>query len=131
MEYNVPVTTLKRRVDGDVRLVAKPGPLTVLTRDEEEKFCLDMCDMGYGLTVEDVRRVAYKIVESSGRPHPFNNVNGMAGRDWYEGFLRRFPCLTLRKEEALSYLRAIMPRKRSITLMRQAFQKYTRADVKF
>ena len=61
----MPVTTLKRKVDGLVPIDAKPGPPTVLTKEEEEKlckYCLDMCDMGYGLTVEDVRRVAYRIV---------------------------------------------------------------------
>ena len=106
-EYDVPLTTLKRRVDGEVSLNAKPGPPTVLTREEEKKLCeyyLTMCDMGYGLTVEDIRRVAYVIASNSGRPHPFKN--GKASLDWYEGFLRRFPCLTLRKEEALSYMRA-------------------------
>ena len=45
-----------------------------------------MCDMGYGLTVDDIRKVAYVIASNAGRPHPFKN--GKAGRDWYEGFLR-------------------------------------------
>jgi len=106
-EYDVPVTTLKRRVDDVVDLDAKPGPQTVLTKEEEKKlckYCFDMCDMGYGLTVEDVKRIAYQIVNNSGRPHPFRD--GRAGRDWYEGFLRRFPNITLRREEVLSYMRA-------------------------
>ena len=106
-EFDVPVTTLKRRVDDLVSVDAKPGPPTVLTKEEEEKlckYCFDMCDMGYGLTVEDVRIIAYKIADNSGRPHPFND--GRAGRDWYEGFLRRFPHISLRREEALSYMRA-------------------------
>ena len=106
-EYDVPVTTLKRRVDGQVVLQAKPGPPTVLTKEEEEKlckYCFDMCDMGYGLTIEDVKTKAYEIMEKSGRKHPFQN--GKAGRDWYEGFIRRFPHISLRREEALSYMRA-------------------------
>ena len=37
-----------------------------------------MCDMGFGLSRHDVIRVAYSIVERSGREHPFSN--GMAGR---------------------------------------------------
>jgi len=105
-EFDVPVTTLKRRVDGEVPLNAKPGPPTVLTKEEDElcNYCFAMCDMGYGLTVEDVKRVAFEIASNSGRPHPFKDRK--AGRDWYEGFMRRFPTLTLRKEEALSYMRA-------------------------
>jgi len=43
-----------------------------------------MCDMGFGLSREDVMRVAYTIVEKSGREYPFSN--GMASRAWFEGF---------------------------------------------
>ena len=95
-DFDVPVTTLKRRVDGTVPVNATPGPATMLTMEEEEKlckYCFDMCDMGYGLTVEDVRSVGYCIAQiNSGRPHPFHD--GKAGQDWYEGFLQRFPSLT-------------------------------------
>ena len=38
--------------------------------------------MGYGLTVDDVRTVAFRIAQRSGRPHPF--ISGKAGRDWYD-----------------------------------------------
>ena len=73
-EYDVPIATLKRKVDDQVAVRAKPGPSTVLTRDEETKlckYCFDMCDMGYGLTAENVRMIAFQIAENSGRPHPF------------------------------------------------------------
>jgi hypothetical protein len=59
---------------------------------------------GYGMTVEDVKSKAYEIMEKSGRPHPFQS--GKAGRDWYQGFIHRFPHISLRREEALSYMRA-------------------------
>ena len=65
----------------------KPGPSTVLTSDEEKKlceYCLTMCNMGYGLTVEDIRRVAFVIASNSGRSHPFKIEK--AGRNLYEGF---------------------------------------------
>ena len=99
-DFDVPVTTLKRRVDGTVPVNAKPGPATVLTMEEEEK----LINIALTCVTWDVRSVAYRIAQNSGRPHPFHD--GKAGRDWYEGFLRRFPSLTLRKEESLSYLRA-------------------------
>ena len=106
-EYGVPAATLKRRVDGLLAVDARLGPSTVLTREEEDKlyqYCLDMADMGYGLTIEDIKVVGYRIVAGSGRSHPFKE--GSTGRDWYEGFLRRHPQLSLRKPEALSYARA-------------------------
>ena len=106
-EFDLPVATLKRRVDGLVALDGRPGPPTILTKQEEDKlceYCFLMADMGFGLTIEAVRSVAYRIAEASGRPHPFKK--GIAGRDWYEGFVKRHPTLSLRKPEALSYARA-------------------------
>ena len=61
-EYGVPVTTLKRRVDDEVAVDSRPGPETVLTTEEEKKlfqYIPDMGDMGYGLTIEDVRTVTF------------------------------------------------------------------------
>ena len=60
-----------------------------------------MSEMGFGLGREDVMRVAFAIAEKSGRPHSFKN--GMAGRGWMEGFMRRFPRLSL---QPLSFARA-------------------------
>ena len=34
--YNIPVETLRRRIIGSVSLDCKPGPSTVLTKEEEE-----------------------------------------------------------------------------------------------
>ena len=67
--YNVPVETLRRRVEGQVLLECKSGPGTVLTREEEEAlsdYCIKMSEMGFGLGREDVMRVAFTIVDKSG-----------------------------------------------------------------
>jgi len=56
-EYGVPVATLKRRIDGLVPMDARPGPSTIPLRVEEDKlcqYCLDMADMSYELTTEDI-----------------------------------------------------------------------------
>ena len=36
--YNVPIETLRRRVTGKVDLDCRPGPPTVLTREEENEI---------------------------------------------------------------------------------------------
>ena len=95
--YNVPLETLRRRVNGSVAIDCRPGPKTVLTEDEETKlaeYLLKMCEMGFGITREGVMGLAYSIVEKSQRSHPFQN--GSAGRAWFEGFMRRRPTLTVR-----------------------------------
>ena len=66
-------------MNGTVTLGCKPGPATILT-DEDLlcKYLIEISDMGYGLTKEDVQRLAFSLVVKMGRKHPF--TNGMAGR---------------------------------------------------
>ena len=107
--YNVPVETLRHRVTGMVDLSCKPGPSTVLTPEEEEqlyKYAVEMADREFGLTRGDLMRLAFVIVEKSGRPNPFHD--GMAGRGWMDGFRQRHPKITLRTPQSLSYSRAVM-----------------------
>ena len=114
-QYNVPIETLRRRVAGSVTLDCKPGPATVLTSEEEsklEQYIVEMGDMGFGLTRDDVMRTAYTIVERSGRKHPFQN--GMAGRAWFDGFKSCHPQLTLHSAQPLSYHRAAAANKETI-----------------
>ena len=94
-QCNVPVETLRRRVVGAVGVDCKPGPPTVLTPDEEVKlvnYIIEMSDMGFGLTRQDVMQIAYQIVTKSGRPHLFY---GSAGPSWFESFQCRHPNFTL------------------------------------
>ena len=106
--YNVPIETLRRRVNGSVDLHCKPGPATVLTEEEEEKlaeYLIQMADMGFGITRERIMGMAFTIVTKSQCAHPFNK--GTAGRAWFEGFMRHHPNLTVRSPQPLSYCRAL------------------------
>ena len=58
--FNVPLESLRRRVIGTVEMNAKPGPSTVLSVEEEDslaKYIVDMTDMGFSLSREDVVRM--------------------------------------------------------------------------
>ena len=113
--YNVPVETLRRRTNGTVPLECKPGPSTVLTSEEEKclvQYVIEMADRGFGLVSEDIMRIAFTIVDKSGRSHPFQD--GMAGRGWLEAFRRRHPELSLRTPQALSYSRAASASKEKV-----------------
>ena len=93
----------------------KPGPPTVLTTYEEEKlasYVVKMADMGFGLTREDLQITAFRLVDLSGRCHPFSN--GMAGRAWLDGFLARHPTLSLRTTQPLSYSIAVSATRETI-----------------
>ena len=105
--YNVPIETLRRRVIGSVDLDCKSGPPTVLTKDEEDmlaRYLVEMADMGFGLSPEDVRYTAFRIAEASGRPHPFQS--GIAGYAWMDGFRVRHPRLAVHTAQSLSRSRA-------------------------
>ena len=93
----------------------KPGPKTVLTKEEEDRlmnYLIQMADMGYGLSREDVMFMAYAIVERSGRKHPFQNDK--AGRGWFDGFRARHPQLTIRLPQPLSHCRALCSNRETI-----------------
>ena len=114
--YNVPVETLRRRVTGKVDLDCRPGPATILTKEEEERivhYLIQMADMGYGLTREAVMHMVYIIVEKCKRPHPFKNEK--AGRWWFQGFKSRHPNSTVRMPQSLAYCRALSPNKENIS----------------
>ena len=81
--YNVPVEVLRRRLIGKVTLNCKPGPSTILTKEEEQclvDYVIEMANRGFGLQSENIMRTAFTIIEGSGRFPPLHN--GMAGRGW-------------------------------------------------
>lgn len=72
--YNVPLATLSRRVHGNVRIGCKPGPDPVLSAAGEERlvsYIIEMSDMGFGLSRQDIMQLAFQIAEESGISHPF------------------------------------------------------------
>ncbi len=58
-----------------------------------------MADRDFGLTGDDLMRIAFTIVDKYGRPNPFHN--GMVGRGWIDGFKLRRPRITLRNPQSL------------------------------
>ena len=70
--FNVPVETLRRRVTGLVDVNCRLGPRPVFCTHAEERlanYCIQMADMGFGLSKEDVMRSAFLLTEKSGLKH--------------------------------------------------------------
>ena len=63
------------------------------------KYILQMESMLFGLSMDDVRVLAFQLAESNGLQHPFNRT---AGWDWVNGFRKRHPTVVLRTPEATS-----------------------------
>ena len=94
-------------------LDCRPGPPTVLTKEEESQIAQQMSEMGYGLTKEAVMHMVYTYVTKCQRQNPF--ANETAGRWWFQGFKSRHPNLTIRMPQPLSHARAISGNKENIS----------------
>ena len=110
--YGVPRNTLKRRhlgihknAKGSSKIL---GSYTaVFSADIERElvqYILTMEGMMFGITCKEVRGLAFEMAERNNIPHPFKN--GVAGKDWLQGFMSRHPELSLRQPEATSVARA-------------------------
>ena len=78
--FNVPVESLRRRVNGDIAIECRPGPKLILTVDEEAaiaRYCVKMAEMGFGLGKDDVLRVGFRVAERE-----FRSTTPLGSRQW-------------------------------------------------
>jgi len=66
---------------------------------------VEMQNRFYGLSLMELRSIAYELAQRNGIKHPFSSKTKRAGKDWTAGFLRRYPELSLRRPEATSMAR--------------------------
>lgn len=113
--YNVPQITLFRRAKKNCDAEEASGKrlgrfLRCFTTEQEKELvqhCLFMENRYFGLTVKDLRYLAYEFASRNKISHPFNKIKGLAGKDWVMSFLQRNPELSLRRPEKTSIARAI------------------------
>jgi hypothetical protein len=67
---------------------------------------IEMSKIGYGRSKHELLDTVQKITQSDGRRTPFNNCR--PGKDWYYGFMRRHPALSLRSPRQLGKERAVI-----------------------
>ncbi|XP_065639898.1 uncharacterized protein LOC136072595 [Hydra vulgaris] len=107
----VPWSSLKDFLKRDnVELVPKMGRPYALTSDLEIQilnYIIKMQELGFGLTVLQVRKIAHKIATTAGRGSYFNEYNESASKWWWVNFKKRYN-LTLRVPENLAAYRASM-----------------------
>jgi hypothetical protein len=58
------------------------------------------------MSTVDIRKLAYQVAIAKGISHKFSSAKEMAGWDWYKGFMKRNPSLSLRAPESTSAARA-------------------------
>ena len=114
-EFHVPRSKLRDRIKKKniVRTGSSKGFVggfqPVFSPNQEDELCryiLDMEEMLLGLSRDDIRSLAYQLAQKNGIANRFREENEKAGTDWYYGFMRRHPQLSLRTPEATSAARA-------------------------
>lgn len=115
IQYNVPQTTLERHVkkkreNPDYAVCKTMGRfVSVFTPDQEAELADYLTKMEarlFGLTINELRELAYELACRNNLSHPFGE-EGKAGIEWVRGFMARHPTLSLRKPEATSAARAM------------------------
>lgn len=110
--YHIPVATLFRRLKKPENLASKKGLgrfRTVFTSVQENilvDYILTMESRLFGLTISDLKYLAFQFAEHNKIVNNFNKRDKKAGKDWVKGFLRRHPELSLRLPEKTSAARA-------------------------
>ncbi|KAK3874827.1 hypothetical protein Pcinc_020265 [Petrolisthes cinctipes] len=112
--FGIPCKTLRRHRDGKVKNPAGAVLLGRFRPDFDEKLetmlvthVQEMEKALFGLTTNDVRRLAFDFADKLSIPNRFCKTSRMAGKDWLSGFLQRNPQLSVRKPEATSMSRAV------------------------
>jgi hypothetical protein len=106
--WNVPKSTLQRRVKGIVRGVGHASGRKCIFNKEEEKelgsLLKTLGKRGFPLTASKVRDIAFQYAHRKGKSG-FSSKKGTAGYYWLQNFINR-QHLSMRKPEALSVGRA-------------------------
>ncbi|XP_046568265.1 uncharacterized protein LOC124276668 [Haliotis rubra] len=96
--------TLHNKYDG-----TKCGHKTVFSETEENRLAdwvVDMSRIGYGRTREELLTTVQNILDVDNRVNPFKN--NKPGKDWFYGFLKRHPSISVWTPLQLGKERAIV-----------------------
>lgn len=113
-QYNVPKSTLQRRVKNRNKIVTENekylGRFRKVFSDEQEneivEYIFEMEKRFFGITYKELRHLAFDFAHANNIPTTFNKDTRMASKKWMYGFLSRHRNVSLRKPEATSYARA-------------------------
>jgi len=126
-EFQVPAKTLRRHRDSKVRNPGEPllgryeHALPASVETAIANHVRDMSHRMYGLTTNDVRKLAYDVAVDCKVKHPFNDDKKAAGEDWLRSFLKR-QNLSIRLPQATSISRMVGFNKPKVT---EFFQVYS------
>lgn len=109
-ETGIPCSTLKKKTKLDDAYLRSPklGKNAIFSTEQKNILTdrvLYLSSTFHGLTMTQLRKIAFNCDEVMGLQHNFSKETKMAGRDWIQGFLKRNPRVSIRKPEAISIQR--------------------------
>lgn len=107
-ETGIPFSTLQKRMKKETFDIPKLGRHPVFNEEQENTLTdriLLLSKIFHGLTINQLRKIAFQFAESLKLSHNFNRETKMAGKDWIKSFLKRNPRISVRKPEAISIQR--------------------------
>ncbi len=105
LTYDVPVSTLKDRLNGRVQLNCVPGQSPLFSQSEEAQLvdhAKYMSSIGYGYSRMDMRHVATDLAVCLGK----RDNTSILTDHWVTNLLKRWPTLKLNKARSLEHVRA-------------------------
>lgn len=111
LQYGIPRSTLAKRMKNIEHTPTSLGRFKrVFDAAQEDEIChyaIEMQRRFYGLSLHDLRSLAFQLAERNGIDHPFSTEDKLAGKDWALAFIKRRRELSLRTPEATSLSRAV------------------------
>ncbi|XP_025829080.1 uncharacterized protein LOC112904074 [Agrilus planipennis] len=106
--YSIPKPTFRRHLRGlnKTNKFGRPNDMTREMENELAQHILNMESAFFGLTVTNVRKLAYQFAEKYQLPHRFNKEKEIAGKKWFARFMKEHPILSLRVPEPTSMARS-------------------------
>lgn len=110
VQINIPRSTLRDRLKSKNASNPCMGRPAVFSKEQEAILAnrvISLANLFYGITITDLRRLAFDVAEELNIKHNFNSAIRMAGEDWISGFRKRNPQISLRKPSATSISRVV------------------------
>lgn len=118
-DFNIPRSTLRDRLKSNQTSNPSLGRHPIFTAEQEKGLVnrvIALANTFYGITITDLRRLAFAVAEELKIQHNFNKETEMAGEDWVSGFRKRNPSISLRKPSATSISRVVGFNKEEVDL---------------
>ena len=118
--------------DDEVRMNPNYGWRKIFSQKEEnevKKYVLTYSKMNYGITKADFKKLVYEVALKNNKKIPSSwHTKQSAGDNWYCGFIKRHPNLSLRRQESCSLARATAFNKHYVQMF---YDKLKRLDQEY